>query len=92
MGPCHFVPVGPFVGRLSKFSHQRGRANITSSVATDATAMYAKNLLNFITLSVDKDKGALVFDGEDQIIAETRLTHDGKVVHPKFGGEEVANG
>mgnify|MGYP000392099966 FL=1 len=69
-----------------------GPENITSSVATDATAMYAKNLLNFITLSVDKDKGALVFNGEDQIIAETRLTHDGKVVHPKFGGEEVANG
>jgi NAD(P) transhydrogenase subunit alpha len=69
-----------------------GSENITSSVATDATAMYAKNLLNFITLSVDKDKGTLAFDGEDQIIKETRLTHDGKVVHPKFGGEEVANG
>lgn len=69
-----------------------GPENITSSVATDAAAMYAKNLLNFITLSVDKEKGALVFDGEDQIIKETRLTHDGKVVHPKFGGEEVANG
>ncbi|MBL4842532.1 MAG: Re/Si-specific NAD(P)(+) transhydrogenase subunit alpha [Thalassospira sp.] len=69
-----------------------GPENITSSVATDATAMYAKNLLNFITLSVDADKGALSFDGEDQIIKETRLTHDGKVVHPKFGGEEVANG
>lgn len=69
-----------------------GSENITSSVATDATAMYAKNLLNFITLSVDTDKGTLAFDGEDQIIAETRLTHDGKVVHPKFGGEEVANG
>ncbi len=69
-----------------------GPENITSSVATDAAAMYAKNLLNFITLSVDKEKGALVFDGEDQIVKETRLTHDGKVVHPKFGGEEVANG
>lgn len=69
-----------------------GPENITSSVATDAAAMYAKNLLNFITLSVDKEKGALVFDGQDQIIKETRLTHDGKVVHPKFGGEEVANG
>ncbi len=69
-----------------------GSENITSAVATDANAMYAKHLLNFITLSVDKDKGALVFNGEDQIIAETRLTHDGKVVHPKFGGEEVANG
>ncbi|WP_033068403.1 Re/Si-specific NAD(P)(+) transhydrogenase subunit alpha [Thalassospira australica] len=69
-----------------------GPENITSAVATDATAMYAKNLLNFITLSVDKDKGTLAFDGEDQIIAETRLTHDGKVVHPKFGGEEIANG
>ncbi|MCC9620095.1 Re/Si-specific NAD(P)(+) transhydrogenase subunit alpha [Thalassospira sp. MA62] len=69
-----------------------GPENIASSVATDATAMYAKNLLNFITLSVDSEKGALSFDGEDQIIKETRLTHDGKVVHPKFGGEEVANG
>ncbi|KZB57354.1 MULTISPECIES: Re/Si-specific NAD(P)(+) transhydrogenase subunit alpha [Thalassospira] len=69
-----------------------GPENITSSVATDATAMYAKNLLNFITLSVDKEKGALAFNAEDQIIAETMLTRDGKVVHPKFGGEEVANG
>ncbi|HCW66009.1 MULTISPECIES: Re/Si-specific NAD(P)(+) transhydrogenase subunit alpha [Thalassospira] len=69
-----------------------GSENITSAVATDATAMYAKNLLNFITLSVDTEKGALVFNGEDQIIAETRLTHDGKIVHPKFGGEAVANG
>tara|TARA_R110000868_G_scaffold162903_2_gene394469 strand:- start:3338 stop:4501 length:1164 start_codon:yes stop_codon:yes gene_type:complete len=69
-----------------------GPENITSSVATDATAMYAKNLLNFITLSVDKDKGTLAFDPKDQIIAETMLTCDGKVVHPKFGGEEVANG
>ncbi|WP_417810215.1 Re/Si-specific NAD(P)(+) transhydrogenase subunit alpha [Thalassospira alkalitolerans] len=69
-----------------------GPENITSSVATDATAMYAKNLLNFITLSVDKDKGTLTFDPKDQIIAETMLTCDGKVVHPKFGGEEVANG
>ncbi|MBO9505859.1 Re/Si-specific NAD(P)(+) transhydrogenase subunit alpha [Thalassospira sp. A3_1] len=69
-----------------------GPENITSSVATDATAMYAKNLLNFITLSVDKEKSALAFNAEDQIIAETMLTRDGKVVHPKFGGEEVANG
>ncbi|MFH1804423.1 MAG: Re/Si-specific NAD(P)(+) transhydrogenase subunit alpha [Pseudomonadota bacterium] len=69
-----------------------GPANITSSVATDATAMYAKNLLNFITLSVDKEKGTLAFNREDQIIAETMLTHDGKIVHPKFGGEEVAHG
>ena len=69
-----------------------GPENITSSVATDATAMYAKNLLNFITLSVHKEKGTLAFNAEDQIIAETMLTRDGKVVHPKFGGEEVANG
>jgi NAD(P) transhydrogenase subunit alpha len=34
----------------------------------------------------------LAFNAEDQIIAETMLTRDGKVVHPKFGGEEVANG
>jgi NAD(P) transhydrogenase subunit alpha len=65
-----------------------GPSNIVSSVPTDATAMYAKNLLNFVTLMVDRDKKELAFNREDQIIADTMLTHDGKIVHPKFGGEE----
>jgi NAD(P) transhydrogenase subunit alpha len=65
-----------------------GPSNIVSSVPTDATAMYAKNLLNFVTLMVDSEKKELAFNREDQIIADTMLTHDGKIVHPKFGGEE----
>ncbi|OSQ38268.1 Re/Si-specific NAD(P)(+) transhydrogenase subunit alpha [Thalassospira mesophila] len=73
-----------------------GPANIVSSVPTDATAMYARNLLNFVTLMVDGEKKELAFNREDQIIADTMLTHDGKIVHPKFGGEamseEASNG
>jgi NAD(P) transhydrogenase subunit alpha len=69
-----------------------GSANIASSVAADASAMYAKNLLNFVTLLVDGEKKELVINTEDQIIAETMLTRDGKVVHPKFGTREDANG
>jgi len=65
-----------------------GPSNIVSSVPTDATAMYAKNLLNFVTLMVDSEKKELAFNREDQIIADTMLTHDGKIVHPKFGAQE----
>ena len=64
-----------------------GPSNIVSSVAADATAMYAKNLLNFVTLMVDGEKKEMVFNREDQIVAETMLTQDGKMVHPKFGGD-----
>ncbi|OKH88432.1 Re/Si-specific NAD(P)(+) transhydrogenase subunit alpha [Thalassospira sp. TSL5-1] len=64
-----------------------GPSNIVSSVAADATAMYAKNLLNFVTLMVDGEKKEMVINREDQIIAETMLTQNGKMVHPKFGGE-----
>jgi len=59
-----------------------GHHNVPSRVATDASALYSKNLLNFLTPLVDKESGKLAINWEDEIITGTALTRDGKVVHP----------
>ncbi|HTH98027.1 MAG TPA: Re/Si-specific NAD(P)(+) transhydrogenase subunit alpha [Stellaceae bacterium] len=59
-----------------------GHANVPSRIATDASALYAKNLLNFLALLVDKETKGLKFDPADDIIKGTLVTEDGKIVHP----------
>jgi NAD(P) transhydrogenase subunit alpha len=56
-----------------------GPLNLPSMGAVHASEMYSRNLLNFLTLSV-KD-GACTLDWNDELIAKTALTHDGKIVH-----------
>jgi H+-translocating NAD(P) transhydrogenase subunit alpha len=58
-----------------------GHANVPSRIAVDASQLYAKNLLNFLALIIDKDK-AVKIDPADEIIKGTLLTRDGAVVHP----------
>ncbi|MDB5410989.1 MAG: transhydrogenase (Re/Si-specific) subunit alpha [Rhodospirillales bacterium] len=60
-----------------------GHANVPSRIAVDASQLYAKNLLNFLALIVDKDKN-LKIDPADEIIKGTLLTRDGAVVHPEL--------
>ncbi len=59
-----------------------GHANVPSRLAQDATAMYAKNLLNFLTPLVDADTHALAIDWDDEIIKACLITRDGAIVHP----------
>jgi NAD(P) transhydrogenase subunit alpha len=58
-----------------------GHANVPSRIAVDASALYARNIFNFLGLIIDKDK-ALKIDAADEIIKGTLLTRDGAVVHP----------
>ncbi|HYC65579.1 MAG TPA: Re/Si-specific NAD(P)(+) transhydrogenase subunit alpha [Reyranellaceae bacterium] len=60
-----------------------GWTNVPSRIAVDATALYARNLFNFLGLIVAKD-GTLKIDPEDEIIKGSLLTRDGRVVHPAF--------
>jgi NAD(P) transhydrogenase subunit alpha len=60
-----------------------GHANVPSRVAVDASQLYAKNLLSFVSLIVQKD-GTLRIDREDEIVKGSLLTLDGQVVHPNF--------
>lgn len=60
-----------------------GHANVPSRIAVDASQLYAKNLLNFLALIVDKEK-ALKIDTADEIVKATLLTKDGAIVHPQL--------
>ncbi len=64
-----------------------GHLNVPSRVAGNASALYSRNLLNFLTPLVDKDGGGLVIDWEDEIIKGTALIRDGKAIHPAITGK-----
>ena len=55
-----------------------------SRLAADATALYAKNLLNFVTLLIDKESKQLKVNWEDEIVKGVALTKGGQVIHPTF--------
>ena len=61
-----------------------GLFNIPSRLSADASALYAKNLLNFLTPLVSAEEKALNINWQDEIVAATTLTRDGQVVHPNF--------
>ena len=54
-----------------------GTVNLPSSAPVHASEMYARNLYNFLELSL-KD-GALNLDWNDELIAKTCLTHAGEI-------------
>ena len=61
-----------------------GHLNVPGRLPVDASALYAKNLLNFVTLLIDKETKALKIDLEDEIVKGTLVTQDGQIVHPAF--------
>ena len=61
-----------------------GWANLPGRIASDASALYAKNLVAFVALMI-KD-GALVLDLEDEILKAAAVTHGGAVVHEGVRG------
>jgi NAD(P) transhydrogenase subunit alpha len=58
-----------------------GHNNMPSRIATDASQLYARNLLAFLALLVDKE-GKLRIDTSDEIVKAALLTLDGAVVNP----------
>jgi len=60
--------------------HIVGISNLPALVAADASALYARNLLNFLALMLDANTGELKIDREDEIIAGTLLCMGGEIV------------
>jgi len=56
-----------------------GYTNLASMVAADASALYARNVLDFLKLIFDKD-GGLVINREDDIVAACLLSQGGQTV------------
>jgi len=61
-----------------------GRINLPSSLAIDASQFYARNLVAYLTPLIDSESKSVKLDWEDEIVAATVLTHEGKIVHPDF--------
>ncbi len=56
-----------------------GEGNIPALCAADASALYSRNVLDFLKLIIDKE-GALHIDRSDEIIAATLMCSGGEVV------------
>ncbi len=56
-----------------------GVANIPALVAADSSALYSRNLLNFISLMLDAKTGEFKINREDEIIAGTLVCAAGEV-------------
>ena len=61
-----------------------GHTNLPGRIASDASSLYAKNLVAFVGLMI-KD-GALALDLEDEILKASAVTHGGAVVHEGVKG------
>jgi len=67
-----------------------GHNNVPGRLAESASALYGRNLLNFITPMVDKETKALNMDWEDETVAGTLVTKDGKVVNERVPAAKAA--
>jgi len=63
-----------------------GYSNTPAHLAADASALFARNLFNFLSAFWDKEAGKPVLPDEDEITAAIRLTKDGKVVNERLLG------
>jgi H+-translocating NAD(P) transhydrogenase subunit alpha len=60
-----------------------GYANLPGRIAADSSALYARNLVNFAGLLLNKE-GALAPDYEDEILKGALVAKDGAIVHPSL--------
>jgi H+-translocating NAD(P) transhydrogenase subunit alpha len=63
-----------------------GYSNTPAHLAADTSALFARNLFNFLSAFWDKEAGRPVLPDDDEITAAIRLTKDGKVVNERLLG------
>jgi len=63
-----------------------GHRNVPSRLAADASALYARNLYNFLSAFWDSETRAPILPDDDEIVKGIRLTQGGKVVHERLTG------
>jgi H+-translocating NAD(P) transhydrogenase subunit alpha len=63
-----------------------GASNLARSLAADSSALFARNLFNFLSAFWDKDQNRPVLSDDDEIVKAIRLTQGGKVVNERLTG------
>src|SRR6201996_1551239 len=76
-GNCELTRTGEIV------EHQGvriiGAVNLPAELGYNASEMYARNLLNFLKPAINK--GELAIDWNDEVFAQSCLTHNGEIKH-----------
>jgi len=61
-----------------------GAVQLSRTLPADASALFARNLANFLTAFWDREKGGVQLPDDDEIVMAIRLTQDGAVVHERL--------
>ncbi|MCW3074815.1 MAG: Re/Si-specific transhydrogenase subunit alpha [Flaviaesturariibacter sp.] len=59
-----------------------GNSNLQSTMPSDASKLYGKNILNFLGLIINKE-GALNLNWEDDLVKGSCITHGGEIVNER---------
>ena len=63
-----------------------GHTNMSARLARDASMLFAKNILNFVSPMLEKGTGNLKINWDDELVKGTLVTKDGALVHPSLAG------
>ncbi|HMI41199.1 MAG TPA: NAD(P) transhydrogenase subunit alpha [Sphingomicrobium sp.] len=63
-----------------------GARNLAAGLATDASALFARNLYNFLAAFWDKEAGKPLLPDDDEIVKGVRLTQSGQIVSERLKG------
>ncbi|MBU0554812.1 MAG: Re/Si-specific NAD(P)(+) transhydrogenase subunit alpha [Alphaproteobacteria bacterium] len=61
-----------------------GHRNVPSRLAADTSALFSRNLYNFLSAYWDKDANAPVLPDDDEIVKGVRITQGGKIVNERL--------
>ena len=74
------------VGKIISYKGVKiiGYDNVPGKVAKDASSLYAKNIVNFLSLIIGNKDQKITIDWEDEIIKAVVLTHNGNLKLEQF--------
>ena len=81
-GNCPLSKIGEVI--VHKGVKVIGYANVPGRVAKDASALYAKNIFNFLSLIINKEDKKINLNWEDEIVNAVVLTNEGKLRLEQF--------
>jgi NAD(P) transhydrogenase subunit alpha len=61
-----------------------GARNLARSLPADASALFARNIYNFLSTFWDKEANAIVLPDDDELVTGIRLTRGGKIIHERL--------
>jgi NAD(P) transhydrogenase subunit alpha len=64
-----------------------GHLNVPGRLPRDASALFARNVFNFLSPHIDKESKSLKLNWEDETVRDTAVTRDGQIVHELLKGE-----